>query len=248
MGKTFAQSRHTPGVYQDDPDRDDAASMSSAISMRENIFDDEDLDQNPPPYTDDTAVVSEGASGENETADEESWLRQPQGDLDREIEEWVDEDARGTKYTRLSPTLTTDPVALKAYIERMSSIRPQAYIHVRGDHTETQREGNNKKTVKKVDFSVKFDVTDTISRRAAEAGTYRANVPEWSKLQIVGNDRKTYRGGLFKSVDKRFRADVEETQVVPSLEEWCHLFCASSSKLKSYVTHTVLNRVESVQC
>jgi hypothetical protein len=51
MGKSKGHDRPPPGVYRDDPDRDDAASMSSAVLLGDRDFpqaqDDEDLDGLP---------------------------------------------------------------------------------------------------------------------------------------------------------------------------------------------------------
>lgn len=206
--------------------RDDAASTSSAISLRSNIgaefADDEDHDDHDLPTYSDATGIEEA----------EVPLLAPE-DLDETVDSWTHEDRNGScNYTRLSPTLTTDPIALKKYLEYEAKIYPTAYIRIRGQHTETRRNGgnnNNKKEVV-VDFDFRLDVTDTIARSHG-----RHRVAEWSSWSIVDHDRKTYRGTRLKAVNKNFRADVEATHSKASLDEWCHLFCASSSLLKSYV-------------
>ena len=221
-----SKAKPPPGVYQDEPDRDDAASMSSAISLRENIGLLDEDEPELPPYSENPSSVPEESIYDN--------VPQPSQDLDPEVESWTHEDAKGSNYTRLSQTLSADPVALKAYIEYQSSVNPAAYIKIHGMHTETHGTGNNKKKEKKIDFDIKLDVTDTISRRSARLGRI-SNVPEWSSLRIIDNDRKTFRGTRLKTVNKQFRADIENTREAASLEEHCHLFCASGSKLKSYL-------------
>lgn len=59
MGKPI-QSKPTPGVYRDEPDRDDAASTSSAVLMEDIGYPDADL----PAYED---VV--GPTDQQDTAD-----------------------------------------------------------------------------------------------------------------------------------------------------------------------------------
>ena len=53
MGKAPVQP-HQPGVYRDDPDRDDAASTSSAVLMGDIDYPDEEL----PSYTDEPNAVA----------------------------------------------------------------------------------------------------------------------------------------------------------------------------------------------
>ena len=214
-----------PPGYPDELDRDDEASTSSAIPLRENIG---LLDPDEP----DLPSYSEAAfpSVIEESADDS--YPQPPQDLDPEVESWINVDYQGSNYTRLSNTLSTDPVALKAYIEYQALISPAAYVRICGHHTETRGTGDKKKKHRVVDFDLKLDATDTISRRNARLGRV-SNTAEWSYLHIIDNDRSTYRGTRLKTVNKQFRADIEDTHPTASLEEHCHLFCASSSKLKS---------------
>ena len=219
------------GAYQDEPDRDDRTSMSSAISLSSVIAPSEDTALLDEPEPDPSPYIGTPPSSVPEEPSHDEWPQPPQ-DLDPEIESWIHEDAKGSSYTRLSQTLSTDPFALKAYIEYQSSISPAAYIRIQGDHMETHGSGNNKKKQKKVDFDIKLDVTDTISRRSARLGRI-TNVPEWSFFRIIDNDRKTYRGTRLKTVNKHAKPDLENARQTASLDEYCHLFCASSATMKS---------------
>ena len=49
---------HQPGVYRDDPDRDDAASTSSAVLLEDIEYPEDEL----PPYTDEPAPTLEAES------------------------------------------------------------------------------------------------------------------------------------------------------------------------------------------
>ena len=206
--------KNAPAVtYRDESSRDDVASNSSAVPL----LDQADLNiSDPPPYTDD--------------CDQPTTTR-PRGTLDKVVEQRVSENHRGSTTVRISPTLSIDPVALKEFIIEEAAICPRPYIQLRGTHTLTRREANGqKKRQEVVDFEIRIDVTDTICRKM----THYIGTPEWMKLHIIENSAKAYRGGRTKSRAKGFKADLEASQqVYPSLGEYCHLFCASSAKLKS---------------
>jgi hypothetical protein len=229
------KSPTTPGVYRDDPDRDDAASMSSAVLLTEQEalegYNDDTADDDLPPYTD------EGASVITEPRSEYpiTHSRQRPRTLDATIKQWTHEDKKGSRYYRLSPSLTTDPVALQQYIEYECSVAPRCFIKIEGWHWEKTK-GNNGKTKKEraTDFDFKIDVSNTISRQNVSPQQW-LEVPEWNSIFLVGGEEKCYRGGRTKSTKSSFKADVEATHGKESLELWCHMFCASSSKLKTYV-------------
>lgn len=209
-------------LYRDEPEHDDGASTSSAISMQSDMAYEREGEQDEadlPPYSDDAPLL------DSRSYDQPPLLR------DAKVDQYHTCDyQKGRKTTRISPVLSTDPIALKAYLLEQAKEELQARITITGTHEETHETRNGKeKTTKKekvVDFSFHIDVTDTISRR-------RSGQPCWSEMAIVDNGRKTYRGGRIKSRDKRFKVDVENTHSTASLDEWCHLFCASSSKLKT---------------
>lgn len=214
-------------AYRDDSDRDDGASTSSAVLLREqaHIEDDQDLR----PYTDEEP--------QNQIQQAQLPLPSELRTLDAKVVEHSHTDARGSIITRLSPSLTADPVALQTYIEAQSRLCPRASIHVKGTHWENQSTGGNnngKKKVQVVDFDFDIDVTDTILRSRPEPGRFElAN--EWTVLSLVDHGRKAYRGGIIKSRGKKSSVDPEGGAPGPTLQEWCHLFCASGSKLKWYV-------------
>lgn len=211
-------------TYRDDPQRDDAVSTSSAVPLREQVRLEDDLDL--PPYTDE----------ESHSRPQVARLPRPSElrTLDEKIEEYTHNDAKGSLVTRLSPTLTADPVALQAYIEAESRECPRASIHVKGMHWESKRGNNGKKKVQVVDFEFDIDVTDTISKTMREPGRVLL-ADEWTELSLMDPGRRTYRGGRIKSRGKLSAVDPEGGVRGPTLQEWCHLFCANGSKLKWYV-------------
>ena len=221
--RVFGQQKPAVGVYRDEPDRDDAASQSSAMSLHEDVdfrrAEDEAL---PPPYSDDPDAAPD--SGAALVAGDEDSLP---GNV--EPGQFVQKQgAKGSAHTWLSTTHTSDPVLLQKFVNDRIYACPMPTITIHGEHTETRDDGKNKKKEKKVDFDIRLDVTNTISRRRTHSSE-----PMWAEVSTVENAYKTYRGTISKSMDKRSRADTESAREKPSLEEWCHLFCASSSKLKS---------------
>lgn len=229
MGKSsrpLGQQRPPPGVYRDEPDRDDAASQSSAISLHEDILA-ESSGEVPPPYSDGPntqEAVSTHAHGQLRALDLDS--------VGNEGEIITKSDNKGSTTTWLTNELTSDPVRLQDFAISQTLNRPRAFIWLHGEHTESQGDGNKTKKVKKADFDIKLDVTDTISRRKLDEEG-RVVVPEWSSLWTVDQNIKTYRGTILQGRGKKRGGDPENGNNKPTLEEWCHLFCASNSKLKS---------------
>ncbi|MCJ1387713.1 hypothetical protein MMC18_000556 [Xylographa bjoerkii] len=198
------------------PDLDDAASASSAVLLRDHDF--LEHDSEPPPYADTPGVGVVSLT--------------PPIDLDREVEEYTHIDGKGSTHTRLSPTLTTDPIALEKYIRWSAKQAPKATIRVRGVHQERKRTKANEagKKFMVVDFDVDIDASDTISRNVP--GQQGITLEEWSKLELLDQQTKGYRGGRIKSRGQGLR-DVEARRGGQTLKEWSHLFCASPSMLKS---------------
>ena len=233
MGKasrTLGQQRPPPGVYRDDPNRDDAASQSSAMSLHEGI-DFHEPEEPLPPYTDEPDL-NESAANTTETG--ESYNARLDDGLKVDGQTIWRDDNKGATFTLLSPTLSTDPKELVKYVRSLTSNPPRAFIWVHGEHTETRGDGKDKKKEKKVDFDIKFDVTETIHRptKYNERGEVISS-PGWSSLQLAMDGSKMYRGTLLKVRKKNINADPENFDREHYLEEACHLFCASGSKLKS---------------
>ena len=231
MGKSsrvFGQQRPHPGIYRDDPDRDDAASQSSAMSLHSNIDFDES-NETPPPYSDEPISITAAASSTNllgESLPVNPEVLNPDGRLIKHC------DKKGSTSTWLSPTLTNDPSLLQKFVNHQKRVTPEAYIQIRGEHYESKGQGKDKKKETKVDFDIKLNVSSTIKPGEARDQEGRTVVTE-SRIVTAGNDTKTYRGTVLKTTHKKKRPDLEGAPEKPTLEEWCHLFCASSSKLKS---------------
>ena len=231
MGRTsrvFGQQGPPPGVYRDDPDRDDAASQSSAMSLHEGI-EFHESDEPLPPYSDDPAS-SAFPTPPSEPEGLHTVLDDVQVNPDGQL--IYKKDKKGATETWLSPTLSTDPKELQKFVNFQTKRPPRAYIWLHGEHTESSGNGKDKKKEKKIDFDIMFNVTDTIAReKRNERG--EVAVPGWSSVSTVDPVLKTYRGSILKKTGWKGTPDGEAAPEAAPLEEWCHLFCASSSKLKS---------------
>ncbi|MCJ1436748.1 hypothetical protein MMC27_006130 [Xylographa pallens] len=231
MGYSNIATKGQSDFYRGSLDLDDAASASSAVLLRDHDF--LEHDSEPPPYAD---IPSDGG-----------FVRATKPiDLDREVEEYIHADNNGSTHTRLSPTLTTDPDALEQYIRWSAAQAPKASIRVKGVHEERQPPSNSgwgeKVTV--VDFDVEIDASDTISRNVDSRQGIM--LEEWSQLELLDGQTEGYRGGRTKARGQDVR-DVEARRGGQTLKEWCHLFCASTSMLKSFtLERRVVDRDEAL--
>ena len=206
------QSRKPPpGVYRDDPDRDDAASTSSAVPLRDHTFLDAGDDEELPSYTDEPGTHSTGHNQalslgydggpfgdlvSNEvatlTTDDNQELSPAYnggllGDLVFLKGDTHCEASGSSTISIISDILTSDPKKLEAYIRFQSAIQPSPRIRITGTHTETKMKNNKKETFKVTDFDITIEVQDTLN-------------PEWARLVLAKNDERTYRGGRIKAI------------------------------------------------
>ncbi len=208
MGRGKDYQKPPAGVYRDEPDRDDAASTSSAVPLRDHVQLDDDL---PPAYSDDATQSSDYARRDSlDHVPYEVYQRR-----------WHN-DARGSKTTVLSSLLTSDPKALRDYMLYQSRVEPDPTVRMTGTHTETRRDNKKDEKVNVVDFDLTVSLSGLLE-------------PSKRKTTIVENGKKTYRGGRMRTVAPGFKADVEASHTAPQTEEWYHRFCASSASVKTYV-------------
>lgn len=138
---------------------------------------------------------------------------------------------RGSTRVSLSSTVASDPKLLQSFVESEARRMPNPLVRLIGTHTErrprdrgtnetTADRGINSNTVKDFDFQI--SMADLL-------------VPAWRRTRLAENLDKVYRGGRLKSVATDYNTTGGFTRhSTPSLQEWCHFFCASSARLKSY--------------
>ena len=236
MGK-LNDLRQLPG-YRDD----DAASTSSAVPLHDQPY----ADDVPPAYTDNLDSVDPQNHESNNVSARKSVGGEAPGRLfqnhdaqadpspDDGLQErekmlqdvqWTfsaNQDAKGSTDTYISKTLSSDPVICQAFIERQAQVHIQPAVRLIGTHTETRRRDKKDETTRVTDFDITVPLDSLFT-------------PAWARMKIVENHEKAYRGGIRKQLDLRVKAHPEAAATAPSLQEWCHRFCASSASAKSYV-------------
>ncbi|KAI4225186.1 MAG: hypothetical protein L6R36_004090 [Xanthoria steineri] len=229
---------------------DDAASTSSAVPLQDQAY----ADDVPPAYTDAPDPVDPHGHGENGITVRKSvggrpprrFIEdddvQPNAGLDYDTRErderekllegvqWTfrdNQDAKGSTTTYISKTLSSDPAVCQAFIETKAQVSIQPTVRLVGTHTETRRRDKKDETTKITDFDIAVPLNSLFAH-------------EWARTKIVENSQKAYRGGIWKQLDPRVKAHPEAAATTPSLQEWCHRFCASSASAKLFkISRTV---------
>lgn len=176
-------------------------------------------DNGLPPYTDAVAgsPVARGAAFSN-AMHNSSQLCQPDGTTPST----VISSTRGSTRVSLSSTVASDPKLLQSFVKSETRRMPNPLVRLIGTHTERRPRdrGTNETTAR--DFDIQISMADLL-------------VPAWRRTRLAENRDKVYRGGRLKSIATGYNStDAFTRDSTPSLQEWCHLFCASSARLKSY--------------
>lgn len=130
--------------------------------------------------------------------------------------------SRGSTRVSLSSTVASDPKLLQSFVKSEARRMPNPVVRLIGTHTERRPRdrGTNETTVRDFDFQI--SMADLLA-------------PAWRRTRLAENRDKVYRGGRLKSLSAGYNiTDALTRDSTPSLQEWCHLFCASSAFLKSY--------------
>lgn len=130
-------------------------------------------------------------------------------------------DAKGSVKTVLSHSITSDPNLLQDFVASEARLMPSPTVRMMGTHTVTRRRDNKNETETVTDFDITVSAADLLAS-------------PWRRIRVVENSTKAYRGGRTRSIATGFKADSQSTCYTPSLQEWCHRFCASSTSLKTY--------------
>jgi len=141
------------------------------------------------------------------------------------------EDANtGAKYY-LHNLLDTSPKTLETHVKHWAKQPPRPYVQVKGTHQQTVDKNGKKERTTVTDFDVQIELTPYLYNNAAA----------WQELRTVDNGEKTKRGTVFK---RRAPGATQSIEVggdaKPTLEEWCHLYCASHAGLKAFSLRRVV--------
>ncbi|EGX97255.1 hypothetical protein CCM_01915 [Cordyceps militaris CM01] len=129
----------------------------------------------------------------------------------------------------LDRRLDTDPVFLQQQLEILAENPPRPLCNVRGTHTATRRRDDKEEQHTVVDFDVEIELTGLLYTDARTGSS-------WRQLTTVGNFEKVRRGTILAKRAPGFGGSGGQTAEsgTPTVEEWCHRYCASSAGLKSF--------------
>ncbi|KAF4630823.1 hypothetical protein G7Y89_g7321 [Cudoniella acicularis] len=212
---------HTPGVYRDEPDRDDAASMSSAVLLDDiDSFPDEEL----PAYEDEPSqsALLPGAAAPiiGSRVDPFRTIQIFPPDLP-----FSTHGANSEEFRTRFPDYSTDPQTLSTMIQEQARFPPVYYVEISGTHTETRR-SNNKETKDKItDFHFGINLTHLLLP-TSQFPLHTADAP----LELLSDNKRGYRGTKLPSLNPTV-ADVEEES---ALMAWCQRYVLDKARVKSF--------------
>lgn len=153
----------------------------------------------------------------------------PRGTPALDVTPFRNSDKSGKTYL-LDARLDTDPGFLQSQLAVLAESPPRPLCHVRGTHTETRRRNGDKdeqETV--VDFDVEVELTAVLYTDARTGAS-------WKRLTTVGNLDKVRRGTVLAKRAPGFGGGGGHAAEsgTPTVEEWCHRYCASAAGLKSF--------------
>ncbi|KAI9756122.1 MAG: hypothetical protein M4579_004009 [Chaenotheca gracillima] len=220
---------HQPGVYRDDPDRDDAASTSSAIPMGDSEYADADTDGILPAYTDDVSDFRQSATIAAPTTYDIP-------DSSKTIQDKI------IQTTIVHDKLySTDAKDLHQFVLEQAKLPPRPVVRVVGTHSETRKDSKGKNETSQItDFDLKLDLTPYIIVDCGD-GTFD---PSWTYLRVVENGQKALRGGRTKARAKGWSADLEVASAAPSLADWTQQYCEDPARLRTFTLDRTIEAMD----
>lgn len=208
---------HQAGVYKDDPDRDDAASTSSAMLLGDfDSYPEEEL----PAYTD----LPESSSSPKPVP-----VPRPNGGL-----VWYEpptelpfstKDMDCTEVRTHFPDYSHHTETLLSMLHEQASFPPTYFVRLTGTHTETTRRGNNKEEKSTVtDFVIQINITHLLQPGPRQGG----------RLEILPDNKRGYRGGILPSLHpSAYEGDIEAHP--DELRTWCERYVHNPASVKSFI-------------
>lgn len=130
--------------------------------------------------------------------------------------------------THMNPDLDNDPQALLFAVNGFAYEAPTPYIYIMGTHRETIKKGDKKETKDITDFRIVINMQRYLRPNFNDRETRSVSV------KTVENGVKTHRGTILKTRAPCSQQSIEVGNTTPTLEEWCHRFCASPRMLKIF--------------
>ncbi|KAK5993923.1 hypothetical protein PT974_07361 [Cladobotryum mycophilum] len=139
-------------------------------------------------------------------------------------------DARSDIVYYINEDLETDPSFLENTLNTLSKMPPRPFAVIRGTHTETRRNNDDDREENRqvVDFDLEIEMTHLLF-----TDIHNPQHGAWREIKTVGNFEKVKRGTVFATRAPGFGGSGTAESGEPSVQEWCHRFCASSAGLKN---------------
>ena len=139
-----------------------------------------------------------------------------------------------------------DPDELHDYIVKyLSVVPPKCFVRVKGTHVDSTRRQNKEDVEKRIiDFDIVYSLRSQLPRPSPAADSNAVEIAGWAP-HVAAAYEHVHRGSWRKSTLADygvFLRDLESPAFPPlDLRGWCHDFCESRSRLKSFrVTRNVL--------
>ncbi|KAF1814681.1 hypothetical protein P152DRAFT_228948 [Eremomyces bilateralis CBS 781.70] len=200
-------------------------------------------DLEPEPYRDDAADDDTPDIGDLPPAYTDDLIPQPDNFVS-ELKPFGVSDSSNSAAYYINQRLDADPAFLERAVNRWAKTPPRPFVQLRGTHKEhKETKDNGKKRVDVVDFDIKIDLTPYLY---TDPKCDRA----WTSMRTVENTEKTHRGTVWRKRGAGAKQDIEVGgSAKPSLKEWCHRYCASHARLRSFrVTRTVTGLDNKLLC
>jgi hypothetical protein len=126
----------------------------------------------------------------------------------------------------------SDPEYLEQGVLNFVKVPPNPLIYILGTHKESaHNHTNNKRETKEVtDFRLVLNLQEYLWQ-----GRWEGEAQTPMLLSTASNGEKTYRGSFRKTRAPGAKQDIEVGgEAAPTLREWCHRYCASSSLLRVF--------------
>lgn len=142
------------------------------------------------------------------------------------IEPFRTDHKTGTTYY-VDKRLDTDHKFLLDQLTSMSLSPPRPFVHLRGTHYETVKDGDKTERKKRIDFDIEIELTSLLYPDPQTAHNLH-------RLTTVSNFEKVRRGTVFATRAPGFGGSGAAEEGTPDVEQWCMRYTLSQAGLKSF--------------
>lgn len=151
----------------------------------------------------------------------------PQGTPRSDIAPFRTDNKTGISYF-VDKRLDTDHKYLLDQLDSFSWSPPRPYVHLRGTHYETVKNGDKTEKKERVDFDLEIDLTPMLYIDPED------NPHSVKRLKTATNFEKVRRGTIFASRAPGFGGSGDAEEGIPDVEQWCMRYTLSPAGLKSF--------------